>query len=493
MNKIDIVTPTMWRLKNFTNYLKSYCACDYIQNIFLIDNDNTQRPKDEIFNNPKIKIIDYGKNIYVNPAWNEGYYRSRADVLCFLNDDIFVENDIFKQMSILDFSSIDIIGVHLKGSVDNYHIIDHPDKKEELVRLKVDKNQPIGGQAYAFGVCMFIKRTSYKVIPSLYQIWYGDDYLIQNNENIFALKTSKIKGEISKTIVNLTQNKKSIVQKRIDLDTINAYKFNHFRNAKNWDILIKKMPKQYKSNLTNLTLYCNSFNGKLPLHTQFNQKTLMCGSYFLNKETKNQLVAQDCILDDSLTNISHLNKILGDLTGLYWVWKNSDHEFVGTNQYRRFYDERHLDKYLPLDTKTLYISQFIECKFNIWDQYIASHGDIGIKILQDAVNHKKIPFTTKMIDKLYTEKLVSPCNMFFAHKELFDKVCKILFEIIFELYNGTKYSLNHIQDNIHTGRGPNDKRLLAFLAERILNVIYYNNRYFFDNIKIQPINYATIH
>lgn len=248
MNSIDIVIPTMWRDTNFINCLKGYCASNKVQNIFLIDNDKSNRPVDNILHNSKIKIISYGKNIYVNPAWNEGYYRSKADVICFLNDDIKVESDIFDSMSKLDFTNIDIIGVHLKGSVDNYHIIDHPDKKEELIRLNVDKSQPIGGQAYAFGVCMFIKRSSYKVIPSLYQIWYGDDYLIQHSENIFALKTSKISGEISKTIVNLTKNKNknSIIQKRIDLDTANAYKFNHFKNGKNWDILQKNMPKNEK-------------------------------------------------------------------------------------------------------------------------------------------------------------------------------------------------------------------------------------------------------
>ena len=240
MNTIDIVTPTMWRDSNFVNTLVEYCNCKKVQNIFIIDNDKTNRPNHEILKHSKIKIVCYGKNIYVNPAWNEGYYRSKADVICFLNDDIYVEGDIFNFVAELNFKEIDIIGVHLKGSVDNFHIVDHIDKKEELIRLNVDKTQPIGGQAYAFGVCMFIKRSSYKVIPSLYQIWFGDDYLIQKNKNIFALKTSKIKGEISKTIVNLTKNKRSEVQKRIDLDTFNAYNFNHFNNGKNWEILNRK-------------------------------------------------------------------------------------------------------------------------------------------------------------------------------------------------------------------------------------------------------------
>lgn len=240
MNTIDIVIPTMWREPALPEYLSRYCDSQYIGKIIVIDNDYQNRSQHSVFANKKIELVNYGRNIYVNPAWNEGYYRSQADILNVLNDDIYVEDDVFRFMSALDFSNIDLIGVHLKGSIDNYHIVDHPDRKEELIKLNVNKRQPIGGQSYAFGVCMFIKRSSYRVIPSLYQIWYGDDYLIQNTTNIYTLKTSKIKGEISKTIVNFDNN--SDVQKRIILDSQNAFKFNHFLNGKNWDLV-----KQYRN------------------------------------------------------------------------------------------------------------------------------------------------------------------------------------------------------------------------------------------------------
>lgn len=237
MNTINVTIPTMWKEPKFVDYLENYCNSEYIQKIVLIDNNYTERPKSEILQHKKIELVSYGRNIYVNPAWNEGYYRSNSDILSIINDDIFVHNDIFKFMAELNFSEIDIIGVHLKDGITNYHITHHPDKKEELIRLNVDKSKPIGGQSFAFGVCLFIKRQSYKIIPSLYKIWYGDDYLIQRNENIFTLKTSKITGEISKTIVAFDNNKD--IQERIILDSMNAFRFNHFLNSKNWD-LIKK-------------------------------------------------------------------------------------------------------------------------------------------------------------------------------------------------------------------------------------------------------------
>ncbi len=247
-NSINLVIPTMWNELNFCDYLENYISCNYINKIILIDNKHTSRPKNSLLKSKKIELVSYGKNIYVNPAWNEGYFRSQTDVICFLNDDIIVDNKIFESVSKLDFDQIDIIGVHLKGSVDNFHIVDHLDKTEKLIKLNIDKTKPIGGQAYAFGICMFVKRTSYKIIPGLYQIWYGDDYLVQNNNQIYALKTNMIKGEISKTIVTETKNKNSSIQRRIDLDSLNAYKYNHFLNGKNWDLLRNAFIKQKRLN-----------------------------------------------------------------------------------------------------------------------------------------------------------------------------------------------------------------------------------------------------
>lgn len=242
----------------------------------------------------------------------------------------------------------------------------------------------------------------------------------------------------------------------------------------------------------NLTLYCNSYGGKDPLQSQANQKTLMCGSYYLTSQVKQTCINKGYFCDDVGKNISHLNPLLGDLTGLYWIWKNTDDEFVGTNQYRRFYDDDQLKSILPLDNNTLYVSSFLTFNQSVWSQYIMSHGDLGIKLLKKACHLQKIPLTDNMIDSMYHINKLSSCNTFFAHRSLFNKTTEILFEIVFELYRGSKYLLEFVQFGLHTGRSPNDKRLLAFLAERILNIIYFNSKYFLGDAKIVPINYTTL-
>jgi hypothetical protein len=237
--------------------------------------------------------------------------------------------------------------------------------------------------------------------------------------------------------------------------------------------------------MNNLTLYCNCFFQHENRTSQFNQKNLICGSSSLSEELRIPLLEKHFLMDNSGDNISHLNKWLGDLTGLYWVWKNTDDEIVGTNQYRRFWNDD-IIKNIEFDDNTLYVAG----PYNFGDmtamaQFIHHHGSIGLDILNEAATNKKINMDPKMIYGLAGIKGLSGCNMFFGHRKIFDKTCEILFEMMFELYEGSKYTLPYIQM-------PGQTRLLAFLSERILNIMYMNSEYYYGKVKLVPVPFNLI-
>lgn len=228
--------------------------------------------------------------------------------------------------------------------------------------------------------------------------------------------------------------------------------------------------------MKDLTLYCNCFPGHLNRNTQFNQRNLICGSHTIEFFKR----LNDYYYDDVGDNISHLNQWLGDLTGLYWVWKNTSDEVVGTNQYRRFWDNNAIDL-IEFNENALYVANpYHFDNMSAMNQFVMHHGTIGLDILNDAAMKNQISIKPEMIYSLANVGCLSGCNMFFGSRKIFDKTCEILFDIILELYEGTKYSLPYIQYQ-------NQSRLLAFLAERILNIIYLNKNYFYDTIDIIPV------
>ena len=231
-----------------------------------------------------------------------------------------------------------------------------------------------------------------------------------------------------------------------------------------------------------LTLYCHCFKQNLNHHTQAIQKNLMCGAHLLDDSYKSQLTSKGFYFDDTQNNISFLNQWLGDLTGLYWIWKNTNDEFVGTNQYRRFYDDKILST-IVMDPNTLYISAPVSFgNTSAYEQMVMHHTEAGFNVLKVAALSNRVSIKPNMVDDIKKITYLSPCNMFFAHRDLFSKLCQILFEIIFELYEGSKYALPWVQPNGQT-------RMLAFLAERMLNMIYLNKDYFLGNTQIQSVNW----
>jgi len=238
----------MWYVKNFELALTSYVLNSKIKKIILIDNNFENRPKYDILKDSKIELVCFNKNIYVNPAWNEGYKKSTSKIIGILNDDIHVDSSVFDMVYNFNLKKDDLIGVSLSGRKNNFIIDDFVTTEEKIIELNYDKSHPIGGQAWAFGICMFMLRESYNLIPDLYHLWYGDDYYAQNAKKVYVIKSNKIKGLISETLGNLDfDDIESDIAKRVKLDSENLLKNNHFKNGKNWDIPHKTIEKYEKS------------------------------------------------------------------------------------------------------------------------------------------------------------------------------------------------------------------------------------------------------
>ena len=175
--------------------------------------------------------------------------------------------------------------------------------------------------------------------------------------------------------------------------------------------------------------------------------------------------------DDTGDNISTKNPNFCELTGLYWIWKNTEDEYKGLVHYRRFFGKSNLSK----DFKDVYtydelvemlshcdmVVPYIEYfKENAKDEILMQCCTTGIFDELSNVLAELYPDYLVTYNEYFSQKKSILFNMLFCRNTIFDAYCEWLFDILFELER--RVDLSSLDDY--------QKRLFGFLSERLLNV-----------------------
>lgn len=175
--------------------------------------------------------------------------------------------------------------------------------------------------------------------------------------------------------------------------------------------------------------------------------------------------------DSTGKNISTKNPNYCELTGLYWIWKNSKADVVGLVHYRRYFY-----KNIFKGKKNILSEEDILKYLDKYDAIIAPKGYTWGTTLKDEYKKDHIEDDMIKCEKIikkkykdyypvYTELMngnhYSPFNMVITRKEVFDDYCKWLFDIFDDLEK---------EIDVNDGRSNYDKRVFGFLSERLFNV-----------------------
>ena len=170
--------------------------------------------------------------------------------------------------------------------------------------------------------------------------------------------------------------------------------------------------------------------------------------------------------DDTGDNISSQNCFFGELTGLYWIWKNYEgQENIGICHYRRYFtDERHL--YFTEEDFDRILSEYDVITSN---RLIAEK--IYWRVYGDAHHIEDMQAVGEAIKKLYPDDYDTFCsvmdgvehyygNLMVMPRKTYDEYCKWLFDILFE-------TSKHIDPSNYP---PYHRRVYGFLSENLLLV-----------------------
>jgi hypothetical protein len=195
--------------------------------------------------------------------------------------------------------------------------------------------------------------------------------------------------------------------------------------------------------------------------------------------------------DDTGDNISDRNEMFGEFTAWYWAWKNikiiyPNIEYIGMAHYRRFfkldvdYDKRIYIKQLNIPKMENY-EELIQKKLedndiilvnpvpftrSIKKQYSDCHYGSDLRCMKDIIHELCPEYDESFVNYIENNSIFIGLCLFIARYELFDKYFEWLFPILFEAEKRIDVS----------NYEPYQKRVLAFLAERLLGVYVYHHK-----------------
>ena len=177
MSKVSAIIPTLWKAKEFTDHLVDVLIEDEsVGEIIIIDN----APADFSYDNEKVVMLRQEENLYVNPSWNLGVEESDYDKFIIFNDDIIIPYNFVSQLESMLTPDKGIIGIDERGVIK---IPNFDSKNITFLDRKIDL-KPVKKRGWGFGITLAGHRKSYYKIPENIRIWYGDDYLVQMNNEV---------------------------------------------------------------------------------------------------------------------------------------------------------------------------------------------------------------------------------------------------------------------------------------------------------------------
>lgn len=191
--------------------------------------------------------------------------------------------------------------------------------------------------------------------------------------------------------------------------------------------------------------------------------------------------------DDSGDNISKLNPYYAEMTGEYWAWKNSDCDIIGFCHYRRYIAKDISLKKLEKEDIIGILNDYDIIMPNIVHMGMTNIDDIkktrkfldyGPYLedyckLRDVIE-KDYPDYLSSYDEVLNDKEVYWFNMFICKKELADEYFEWVFDVLEKVRNKIDF----------TKYGENEKRILGFLSENLINVFIKKNQL---KVKDKPI------
>lgn len=161
------------------------------------------------------------------------------------------------------------------------------------------------------------------------------------------------------------------------------------------------------------------------------------------------------LCDDQGDSISKLNPYYNELTGLYWVWKNTKHEYSGICHYRRRFEseialqpliDNTADVVLPLP---FVVGNNLKVYYQHWGKRV--YYEEMLQVIREL-----FPEYYTMACWCASHVVFIPNNICIARRDIFDAYCLFLFRVLYEVekrmeyYSGEKQTRCWLSEHVTT-------------------------------------------
>lgn len=139
-------------------------------------------------------------------------------------------------------------------------------------------------------------------------------------------------------------------------------------------------------------------------------------------------------------NITRYNERINELTGLYWIWKNTDSEYVGMSHYRRYFDEdgHRISKAKAeelLKDHDIILSDKYQLGHTVHNNIVGIEGydwdAKAYKAFMDAIRKNQPEYEDAFVQAFDSTEF-HVCNLFITSRKILNEYCEWLFSIILE-------------------------------------------------------------
>jgi hypothetical protein len=216
-----------------------------------------------------------------------------------------------------------------------------------------------------------------------------------------------------------------------------------------------------------ITFYTACKADRKPVHSQYSHKVI-CGSIEYDESTKQQLRDDGFVLDEDGINISDRNWTFADVANLYYVWQNAEEDYLGVNQYKRWW----LDALEPQDN-VIYVPEVIHLPVSVIS-HIRTNRETRPEYALASEAYVRLShscaFPLNMTEALLSRDYTAH-NMLAGPRPLFNKFIEILFDYLEPIYEVCSDALPR-EDPYHS-------RQMGFISEIVIDGIVKNRHYFF--------------